>query len=132
MIKYDDKIISIEEIGEGEMIDIEVDKDHLFYANGILTKNSYGIPATADFMAIYGIDEEAMIYQSEIYYKIVKNRLGGRVGETNKFFYDTRSLKMYDAMEEDLWVMDASISGDKRSAAERQELEQGGGRRSRG
>ena len=35
-----DEIIKIEEIEEGDTIDIEVDGDHLFYANDILTHNS--------------------------------------------------------------------------------------------
>ena len=35
-----DEIILIEEIGVVETIDIEVDGDHLFYANDILTHNS--------------------------------------------------------------------------------------------
>ena len=34
------KIVSIEEVGELETIDIEVSDDHLFYCNGILTHNS--------------------------------------------------------------------------------------------
>ena len=35
-----DKIINIEEVDEGMTVDIEVDGDHLFYANNILTHNS--------------------------------------------------------------------------------------------
>jgi len=79
---------------------------------------SMGVPATADFMSIYGIDEDKMVYESELFYKICKNRLGGRIGEIGKFYYDTRSLKMYDSLELDLWLEEASISGDDRKIKE--------------
>ena len=84
----------------------------------VYISESMGVPATADFMAIYGVDEESLAYKSELHYKIVKNRLGGRVGEIDKFYYDTRSLKMYDAQELDLWIAEAAISGDTREPAE--------------
>lgn len=42
---------------------------------------SMGLPATCDFMSIIGTDENSLIYESELHNKIVKNRLGGRVGE---------------------------------------------------
>ncbi len=35
-----DEIVSIKKIGIRKTIDIEVDGDHLFYCNGILTHNS--------------------------------------------------------------------------------------------
>jgi replicative DNA helicase len=79
---------------------------------------SMGLPATADFMAIYGVDEDAMVYESETNYKLVKNRLGGRVGEIGTFYIDNRTLKMYDSSELDLWISDANITGDTRNIAE--------------
>lgn len=75
---------------------------------------SMGIPATADFISIYGLNEDDLFYENEVHYKIEKNRLGGRVGEVNKFYYDARSLKMYDISEETLWLDDAKISRDSR------------------
>lgn len=78
---------------------------------------SLGLPATADFMAILGVDDDAIIYQNELHYKIVKNRLGGRVGETGRLFYDSRSLKMYDSSEQEIWIEEANTSGDERSVA---------------
>lgn len=75
---------------------------------------SMGVPATADMMAIMGSNDDDMVYQNEVHYKIVKNRLGGRVGEIDKFFYDAKSLKMYDSSELDLWMEDVKISGDDR------------------
>ena len=35
-----DEIVSIKKIGIRKTVDIEVDGDHLFYCNGILTHNS--------------------------------------------------------------------------------------------
>ncbi len=75
---------------------------------------SLGVPATADFIAIYGLNEDELIYLNEVHYKIEKNRFGGRVGETDKFYYDARSLKMYDSSEEELWIDEAKISKDSR------------------
>lgn len=78
------------------------------------TAESMGIPATADFMAVLGVDQSQMVYESEVLYKITKNRMGGRVGEIEKFYLDKRSLKMYDSSELDLWIEEATISGDNR------------------
>jgi len=82
---------------------------------------SLGLPATADFMAIMGTNEEDLVYESELHGKIVKNRFGGRVGETFKMYYDARSLKMYDESEINLWVSDAERSGDVRNLHVRRE-----------
>jgi len=117
---FHDEIVEIEELDCGELIDIEVNKDHLFYANDILTKNSMGIASTCDFMGILGSDEDKLLYESEIHYKIAKNRLGGRVGEINKLFMDKRSLKLYDENEFEIWLDDAKRSNDSRDLAARQ------------
>jgi hypothetical protein len=74
-----------------------------------------GIPATADFMAILGTDQSQMVYESEVLYKITKSRIGGLVGTIDKFYLDKRSLKMYDSIELDQWIEDATISGDDRN-----------------
>lgn len=79
------EIVNIEEIGEMDMIDIEVSGNHLFYANGILTHNSnsdvgledtsesFGLPATVDFMfALISTEELEQINQIMI--KQLKNR----------------------------------------------------------
>ncbi len=78
---------------------------------------SMGVPATADFMMIMGANDEHMIYNNEVHWKIVKNRFGGRIGEMDKFFYDGRSMKMYCSSEMDLWMSDISFSGDERNIA---------------
>jgi len=93
---------------------------------------SMGVPATADFMAILGVDEEQMIYESEILYKITKSRIGGRVGHMDRFYLDKRSLKMYDSIELDEWIEDATISGDDREQIDQEELAERAARRRRG
>ena len=85
---------------------------------------SMGVPATADFMMIMGSNDEHMVYNNEVHYKIVKNRLGGRVGEMDKFYYDARSMKMYCSTEMEQWMQDIEISGDDRDIASHPEPEQ--------
>lgn len=74
---------------------------------------AYAIAHTSDFMIVLGIDEERSAFENEICYKIIKNRLGGRVGEIDKFYIDPRSLKMYDSSELEKWMDDAVKSGCK-------------------
>jgi hypothetical protein len=81
---------------------------------------SFGIPATADSMIIQGTDVEDMMYKNELKWKCVKNRLGGRVGLIGKWYYDNRSLRIYDEQEMDRWIAAASQSGDDRSLFERE------------
>lgn len=68
---------------------------------------SLGVPATADFMSVIGTNADDWIYQHELHNKILKNRLGGRVGDIWKWYYDDRSLKIYDETEMELWIRDA-------------------------
>ena len=79
------KILKIEELDEREMVDIEVSGNHLFYANDILTHNSssdveltdtsesFGLPATADFMFAL-ISTEELEGLGQILIKQLKNR----------------------------------------------------------
>lgn len=76
-----------------------------------MLSESIGTAATADFIMVLGQDSDSLVYQNEIFYKILKNRLGGRVGEISKFYNDNKSLKLYDSVELDNWISDASISG---------------------
>jgi hypothetical protein len=57
LINFNDEIIEIEELDERELIDISVSGDNLFYANDILTKNSFGLPATLDWFIAVTQDE---------------------------------------------------------------------------
>ncbi len=123
--RFEIPVISVSQLNrEGSMVAFnEVDFVYI--------SESMGVPATADFMAIYGVDDELLIYESELHYKIVKNRLGGRVGEVDKFYYDARTLKMYDATELDPWVLDAQKTGDERKTVELRTTPQTGERRRR-
>ena len=82
------KIVAIEECGVIDMIDIETTGNRLFYANDILTHNSgfsntdveltdtsesFGLPATADFMFAL-ISTEELEKLNQIMVKQLKNR----------------------------------------------------------
>lgn len=72
---FNDEIVSIEEVGELETMDISVTGDQLFYCNGILTKNSMGITHTAD--AIFAlITSEELEQLGQLMIKQLKNRWG--------------------------------------------------------
>jgi replicative DNA helicase len=89
---------------------------------------SLGTAATSDTIMIFGTNEDDMIYESEIHCKFVKNRLGGRVSESCRFYMDSRSLRLLDESELEQWIAEAQITGDERNLFERQERQQ---RRSR-
>ncbi|MFW6007926.1 MAG: DnaB-like helicase C-terminal domain-containing protein [archaeon] len=72
----------------------------------------------SDFVGILGHDPDKLQYESEIHYKIAKNRLGGRVGTIGKLYMDQRNLRLYDETEYEKWFEDAKISGDERNPAE--------------
>jgi len=81
---------------------------------------SFGIPATADSMLVQGTDVEDMMYKNELKWKCVKNRLGGRVGLIGKWYFDNRSLRIYDEVEMDRWIQEAAQSGDDRGLYQRE------------
>jgi len=111
-LEFDCPIVSVSQLNrEGSMLSLK-ELDFTYIAESI------GTVATADFVGIYGNNDDDMIYSSELWYKIVKNRLGGMVGTIDKFYLDTRSLKMYDNVELDQWISDAHISKDERKMAE--------------
>ena len=108
----DDEIISIEEYGINEVIDIEVTGDHLFFANNLLTHNSgtgyagddismnntsdsAGINMDADaIFALYQLEGERELGRINI--KILKNRLGGYVNECFPMAVNYDTLKFSD------------------------------------
>jgi hypothetical protein len=95
-IDYNDEIVSIEEMGVLDTIDISVSGDNLFYCNHILTKNSFGLPATADFMFAMIVTEELQ-QLNQIMIKQLKNRYGDP--SSNKRFVigvDRAKMKLYD------------------------------------
>jgi hypothetical protein len=76
LIDYNDEIVSIECLDEEiEMLDIQVSGSNLFYANGILTKNSSGILMTADLLLAI-IRTEELDEMNQIIIKQLKNRFG--------------------------------------------------------
>jgi len=107
-LEFDIPIITAIQINrEGSRLDLK-ELDHNFVAE------SSGIAATSDFMMFLGDDEDLFTYENEIHYKIIKNRIGGRVGDIKKFYIDTRSLKMYCETEYQVWIDDVKTSNDDR------------------
>jgi hypothetical protein len=106
-----DEILSIEEVGTRDLIDIEVTGNHLFYANNILTHNSntdvgledtsesFGLPATADFMFAL-ISTEELESLGQIMVKQLKNRYNDP-GTHKRFVIgvDRAKMKLYDVEE---------------------------------
>lgn len=78
LINFNDEVVSVEDAGDIELMDITVTRDNLFYANGILTKNSMGIPNTADLMLSISRTEE-LDGLGQILWKQLKNRYGNKV-----------------------------------------------------
>jgi len=125
------EIVSIEEIGKMDMIDIEVSGNHLFYANDILTHNSnsdvgledtsesFGLPATADFMFAIVTTEELQQH-NQIMVKQLKNRYSD-IGSVTRFILgiDRSKMRLYDVepeaqtLIEDKPVMDNSQFGEQ-------------------
>lgn len=98
-IDYNDEIVDIQFMGEMETVDISVSGDNLFFCNGILTKNSFGLPATADFMFALVATEE-LHQMNQIMVKQLKNRYSDP--NNNKRFVigvDRPKMKLYDVEE---------------------------------
>lgn len=110
MVEYA-KIVSIEEVGEVDMIDIEVTGNRLFYANDILTHNSgygnsdveltdtaesFGLPATADLMFAL-VSAEDLEARGQLMVKQLKNRYNDPT--VNKKFVigiDRAKMRLYN------------------------------------
>lgn len=95
-IHYNDEIVSIEEVGEKETIDITVSGDNLFLCNDILTKNSIGVVSTVDFyLGIIRTDELDELGQ--VMFKQLKNRYGD-LNYYKKFVVglDTSKMRFYN------------------------------------
>ena len=93
---FDDEIVEIEYIGEMEMMDITVSRDNLFFANDILTKNSFGVPATADYMlAVMRTEEHDDLNQ--VLCKQIKSRYANK-GDKLRFVLgvDQQKQRYYD------------------------------------
>jgi len=117
-----EKIVKIEELDERDAVDIEVNGNHLFYANDILTHNSnsdveltdtsesFGLPATADIM-IALINTEELEEQGVIMVKQLKNRYADPT--TNKRFMigvDRARMKLFDLEDPQAGLTDSGAS----------------------
>ena len=95
-IDYNDEIVMIEECGIKETMDISVSGDNLFYCNGILTKNSFGLPATADFLVAL-ISTEELEQLGQIMVKQLKNRYGDKsIYKRFVIGIDRAKMRLYD------------------------------------
>ena len=119
-------ITTIEELDyDIEMIDIEVNGNHLFFANNILTHNSnsdveltdtsesFGLPATADLMIAF-ISTEQLEKMNQLMIKQLKNRYND--ANNNKRFtvgIDRSKMRLYDVADPTANIM----SDDSSSAA---------------
>ncbi len=99
VIKYNDEIISIESMEELPTVDITVTGDNLFYCNGILTKNSIGLPATVDAMFAL-ISSEELEAMGQLMIKQLKNRWGD-ISYYKRFVVgiDRSKMKLYNLEE---------------------------------
>ena len=109
-----DEIVSIEECGEEETIDITTDGNHVFFANKILTHNSgydtsevtmastsesAGINHVVDFLgALWQQDGDREA--NKLSMTVLKNRLGGMIGQTKEFFINYSTLRITDMERE--------------------------------
>tara|TARA_R110000868_G_scaffold133029_7_gene344416 strand:+ start:2196 stop:2726 length:531 start_codon:yes stop_codon:yes gene_type:complete len=112
-IKYNDKIIKIEYIGDMETVDISVTGDSLFYCNGVLTKNSIGLAATCDVICSLWQEEEDREL-GIINMGMQKNRFGPNFGHgAFKCNYNTLTLKETnpDYFEEDKPSTESVVKG---------------------
>jgi hypothetical protein len=106
--EFEAPVISVSQLNrEGALL-------HFNDVNFNYTSESMGLPATCDFLGILGQPRDEFTYTQEVHCKIDKNRLGGRPGERFPLYYDSRSLRMYDQVELEKWMEDASLTNDER------------------
>lgn len=114
-LDFNDEIISIEEVGDHETIDISVTGDQLFYCNDILTKNSMGVVHTAD--AVFAmIATEEYDEQGQVGMKQLKNRWGD-ISSYRRFVLgiDKSRMKLYN-LEDSAQTKIAQNVGDKKAS----------------
>ncbi len=98
-IEFNDEITQIEELDEIEMMDITVSGDNLFYANDILTKNSFGLPMTVD--GLYAIIQNDELFKVGKYLlKVLKTRYGDNNNEIYTLGVDRSHMRLMDLPED--------------------------------
>jgi hypothetical protein len=103
-----DMIVEIIEMNEMDAIDIEVSGNHYFFANEILTHNSnsdpgledtsesFGLPATADFMFAL-VSNEELQQLNQMLVKQLKNRYNDpNLHKRFTIGVDRAKMKLYD------------------------------------
>lgn len=124
-LEFDDEIVSIEEVGEVEMVDFDVSGNRLFFANGILTHNSavnkvddvdnaaisdsLGTSMTADFM-LFLLQDEEMKAKCEMVCKCTKNRFTGRT-DTWMMNVDYEHMRFHDMKVQNAGTDVSEITG---------------------
>jgi len=111
-LKFDVPVVSVCQINRESMAK-EINEIQLDAIAG-----SIGVSATADAVFVFGKDSDDLTYESELHYRTLKNRLGGRVNEVDKLYIDKASLRMYDSSELDLWISNSKKSGGDCSKAQ--------------
>jgi hypothetical protein len=95
-LEYEDPIVSIEQCEVEDTMDITVSSDNLFYANGILTKNSIGLPATLDWFVAITTDEVLQANNQQLLH-LLKTRWGGKSGMKSQLIgIDWPKMRYYD------------------------------------
>lgn len=111
-LDFNDEIESIEEVEPVEMVDISLDGNNVFYANGILIHNcavnktdadnsavsdSLGTSMTADFM-LFCLQSEEMKQKCEMLFKVTKNRYTG-ITDTFMMNVDYQKMRFVELLE---------------------------------
>lgn len=100
-IDFNDEVASITDLGDMDLMDITVTRDNLFYANNILTKNSMGVPATADFMLSLSRTEE-LDQMGQLLAKQIKSRYGKKTAKPRFVIgVDLDTQKLFDVNQDE-------------------------------
>ena len=127
-LEFNDEIVSIEEMGEIDMIDFDISGNKLFYINDVLTHNSavgkdasevdnsaisdsMGTSMTADFM-LFLLQNEEMKLNKQMVLKCTKNRYTGRT-DTWMMGVDYSHMRFNDVILESAanYIEDMKASG---------------------
>jgi hypothetical protein len=124
-VAFDDEIVSIEELDEQILMDIEVDsEDHLFYANGVLTHNSSveaqefdhshiagGISKINTADNVFGIFTSNAMRERGVYQlQFLKTRSAAAVGQKVELAYDPITMRITDPPNADTDLKPKSVA----------------------
>ena len=107
LIEYNDEIVEIVEVGEVMTTDISTSGDNLFYCNGILTKNSFGVPMSADLMFAL-VKNENLDREGKIMAKQLKNRYNDMNSKLRFMVgFEGEHMRLYDLDDPTKGIMPA-------------------------